>query len=100
MSIQKYELYVDNYQDDEGNDCYSVEHIKDDDGDWCKSADVDKRQATHDGEIKLVRSANARLAAVNTKLQADVYILSTVRATLLDENDRLRNLIKDMEQKS
>ena len=98
--MQKYELYVDHYENDFGCDVSNVEHIKDDHGDWCKSADVDKLQATHDGEIKLVRSANARLVGANTKLQTDVYILSTVRATLLDENDRLRNLIKDLEQAS
>jgi len=100
MSIKKYELYVDNYQDDNGDDCSNVEHIGDDKGDWCKASDVEELQASHAAEIRLVRSASERLFRDNKKLQADLYILATTRATLSDENEKLRNLIKDLEQKS
>ena len=100
MSIKKYELYVDNYQDDNGDDCRNVEHIGDDGGDWCKASDVDELQEHHATEIKLVRAASERLFRDNKKLQADVYILATTRATLADENEKLLNEIKDMEQKS
>lgn len=99
MNIKKYELYVDSYQDDDGNDCHDVEHIGDDSGDWCKASDVDELQESYSVEIKLVRSASERLFRDNKKLQADVYTLSTVRATLAGENEKLRNLLKDLEQK-
>ena len=97
--MKKYELYVDSYQDDDGNDCQDVEHIGDDNGDWCKASDVAELRESHSIEIKLVRSASERLFRDNKKLQADVYILATTRATLSDENEKLRNEIKDMEKK-
>jgi len=84
--MQKYELYVDNYQDDEGDDCYSVEHIKDDSGDWCKADDVDKMQVDHSKEMILVRAANERAMADNKVLQFHVYILkSKIDALLLEQ---------------
>jgi hypothetical protein len=47
--LQKYEVYVDEYETDEGHDTYCIVDIKTENGDWYKVDDVDE-------EIKCIES--------------------------------------------
>jgi hypothetical protein len=91
---QRYELYADPIESDEG-DYINIEHIKDDDGDWCKADDVAELVTEGDRLEKENERLRAALAEITklTDLLDDIDTL-LVRCHSIEVNSPIHREIK------